>query len=203
MLDFTLTTIASILFVVDPLGAVPAYLVMVEGNDVHHRRRTAMRASLAATGTLLLFAALGDTLLRLFGLTMAAFRIAGGVILFLVALDMIRARRPTQEGPGEVNEGVVKEDVAITPLAVPMLAGPAALSTVAMLTVRSETWRHATVVYLAILLTGTVAYVTLRLAERLYRVLGRTGIHVFSRVLGLILASIAVQFILDGLKAAW
>jgi multiple antibiotic resistance protein len=202
MLDFVLTTITSILFVVDPLGAVPAYLVMVQADDPRTRRQTAMKAAIVATGTLALFAAVGDMIFRLFGFTMSAFRIAGGIILFLVALDMIRARRPTQEGPGEVGEGIAKEDVAVTPLAVPMLAGPAALSTVAMLMSRTPDWKAALVVYLAIVLTGGISYFTLRSAEPLYRGLGRTGIHVFSRVLGLILASIAVQFVLDGLKAA-
>jgi len=202
MLDFVLTTFASILFVVDPLGAVPAYLVMVESDDASRRRQTALKAALVATSTLVLFAAVGDAIFRLFGFTMPAFRIAGGIILFLVALDMIRAQRPTQEGPGEVNEGLAKDDVAVTPLGIPMLAGPAALSTVAMLMSRTETWQHAAVVYAAIVVTGIIAYGTLRLAEPLYRGLGKTGIHVFSRVLGLILTSIAVQFVLDGLKAA-
>lgn len=201
MLDFILTTVASILFVVDPLGAVPAYLVMVEDDPPPRRRQTAAKAALVATGTLALFAALGDTILHLFGFTMAAFRIAGGLILFLVALDMIRARRLTQEGPGEVTEGVVKDDVAITPLGIPMLAGPAALSTVAMLMSQSESWRHVVVIYLVIAFTGLLSYVTLRVAEPLYRGLGRSGIHVFSRILGLILAAIAVQFVLDGLRA--
>ncbi len=201
MLDFLLTTFASILFIVDPLGAVPAYLVMVEADDPARRRQTAMKAALVATSTLVLFAAVGDAIFRLFGFTMPAFRIAGGIVLFLVALDMIRAQRPTQEGPGEVSEGVAKSDVAVTPLGIPMLAGPAALSTVAMLMSRTETWMHAAMVYSAIVVTGLVAYGTLRLAEPLYRGLGRTGIHVFSRVLGLILTSIAVQFVLDGIKA--
>jgi len=202
MVDFILTAFASIVFVVDPLGAVPAYLVMVESDDPLRRRQTALKAALVATATLILFAAVGDAIFRLFGFTMAAFRVAGGIILFLVALDMIRAQRPTQEGPGEINEGLAKDDVAVTPLGIPMLAGPAALSTVAMLMSRTETWKHALIVYAVIVVTGVLTYVTLRLAEPLYRGLGKTGIHVFSRVLGLILASIAVQFILDGLKAA-
>jgi len=202
MLDFILTTVASILFVVDPLGAVPAYLVMVQADDEQRRRQTAMKAALTATGTLVLFAAVGDAIFRLFGFTMSAFRIAGGIILFLVALDMIRAQRPTQEGPGEVTEGVAKEDVAVTPLGVPMLAGPAALSTVAVSMSRAHSWREAAVVYLAIALTGAISYLTLRLADPLLCGLGKTGIHVASRVLGLILAAIAVQLVLDGLKAA-
>jgi multiple antibiotic resistance protein len=202
MLHFLLTTIASILFVVDPLGAVPVYLVMVENDDRRRRQQTAVKAALMATATMIVFAAAGNLIFQLLGLTMAAFRIAGGLILFLVAIDMIRARRATQETPDEVHEGVVKDDVAITPLGVPMLAGPAALSTVAMLMSRSQGWHESAIVYGAIVVTGAIAYLTLRLAEPLYHGLGKTGIHVFTRVLGLILAAIAVQFVLDGLREA-
>ena len=140
MLDFALTAIASILFVVDPPGALPTYLVMSQGDDPAKRRPTAWRASLVATVTLAVFGGASNILLRLFGLTMPAFQIAGGLILFLVALDMTRAQRPAQEGPGDIGEGSEKPDVAVTPLAVPMLAGPAAMSTVTMLMSRAVSW---------------------------------------------------------------
>jgi len=202
MLDFALTALASLLFVVNPPGAVPTYLVMTQGDAPATRRRTAWRASLVTALTLALFAGAGNILFRLFGLTMPAFQIAGGLLLFLVAVDMLRAERSTQEGVGEASEGATKADVAITPLAVPMLAGPAALSTVTMLMSRAGSGLDVALVYLAIFLTSLMSYVTLRLAEPLYRGVGRTGIHVFSRVFGLILAAIAVQFVLDGLQAA-
>src|SRR4051794_36155899 len=202
MLDFALTALASILFVVDPLGALPAYLAMTEGDDSAKRRRTARRAALTATLILAAFAIGGNALLRLFGLTMPALQIAGGLILFLVALDMLRAQRRTQEDPGEVREGAEKPDVAITPMAVPMLAGPAALATVITLMGRAANTAEVVAVYGAVLVTGLASYLILRLAGPLHRALGRSGIHVFSRVLGLVLAGIAVQIVLDGLKAA-
>jgi multiple antibiotic resistance protein len=202
MLSFALTAVASILFVVDPLGALPAYLAMCECDDAVKRRRTAARAALAATLVLAAFAAGGQSLFRVLGLTLPAFEIAGGLILFLVALDMMRAQRPTKEGPAEVSEGRAKEDVAITPLAVPLLAGPASLSTVATLMSQAPGWEGAMAVYLAVALTGVVIYLTLRLAEPIFRLLGRTGIQVLGRVLGLVLAGIAIQFILNGLRAA-
>ncbi|MGD9764945.1 MAG: MarC family protein [Candidatus Binatia bacterium] len=202
MLDFALTALASILFVVDPVGVLPAYLAMTHDYDRARRRRTAYRASVIATLVLAGFAACGNSLFRVLGLTMPAFQIAGGVILFFVAMDMLRAQRPTQEGPEEISEGTVKEDIAVTPLAVPMLAGPAALSTVTMLMSRAESLLQMAVVYLAILLTGVAILLTLIFAEALYRVLGRTGAHVLTRILGLVLATIAVQFMLDGLRAA-
>jgi len=202
MFSFALTAAASILFVVDPPGALPAYLAMTEGDDAVKRRRTARKAALAATFVLAAFAAGGHWLFSLLGLTMPAFQIAGGLILFLVALDMIRAQRPTKEGPGEVSEGRAKEDIAITPLAVPLLAGPAALSTVATLMSQAPGWVEASVIYLSIAVTGAVIFVTLRLAEPLFRLLGKTGIQVLGRILGLVLAGIAVQFVLNGLRAA-
>jgi MarC family membrane protein len=202
MLSFALTALASILFVVDPPGALPAYLAMSEGDDASKRRRTARKAAVAATLVLAGFAAGGHWLFLLLGLTLPAFQIAGGLILFLVALDMMRAQRPTKEGPGEASEGRVKEDVALTPLAVPLLAGPAALSTVATLMGQAVNGAAASLIYLAILVTGAVIYMTLRLAEPLFRLLGRTGIQVLGRVLGLVLAGIAVQFVLNGLRAA-
>jgi multiple antibiotic resistance protein len=202
MLGFVLTALASVLFVVDPPGALPAYLAMTQGDDPAKRRRTAAKASLAAALVLAAFAAGGHGLFRLLGLTLPAFQVAGGLILFLVALDMLRAQRSTKEGPAEVNEGMAKEDVAITPLAVPLLAGPAALSTVATLMGQARGWEEALAVYLSVALTGVLTYLTLRLAEPLFRLLGRTGIQVLGRVLGLVLAGIAVQFVFNGLRAA-
>jgi multiple antibiotic resistance protein len=202
MFGFVLTALASILFVVDPPGALPAYLAMTQGDEPAKRRRTAAKASLAATLVLASFAAGGHGLFRMLGLTLPAFQVAGGLILFLVALDMMRAQRPTKEGPAEVSEGMVKEDVALTPLAVPLLAGPAALSTVATLMSQAEGWEQAAAVYLSVGVTGIVTYLTLLLAEPLFLLLGRTGIGVLGRVLGLVLAGIAVQFVLNGLRAA-
>ena len=152
------------------------------------------------------FALLGTWLFAYLGLSLPAFQIAGGLILFLVALDMIREKHePTTativedaEADGSADAG----DVAITPLAVPLLAGPAALSTVAVLMSRATTYGESAGVFVAIAVTGLVTYGTLRLADPIQRRLGVTGIHVVGRVLGLVLAGIAVQFVLDGLAAA-
>ncbi|MGQ9650340.1 MAG: MarC family protein [Phycisphaerae bacterium] len=201
MVDFFLTALISILFVVDPPGAVPTYLVISAGQDAAPRKRTALRASIVATLTLAGFAGSGQVIFHYLGLTLPAFQIAGGLILFLVALDMIRAQRLTQEEPDEVSEGMAKEDVAITPLAIPMLAGPASMASVTVLIDRATSPRATVIVYAAVVITGLVSYITLRLADPLYKALGKTGIHIFSRILGLILAGVSVQFVLDGLRA--
>jgi MarC family membrane protein len=202
MLDFTLTALASILFVMDPLGAVPAYLAMTEGDDAEKRRRTAWKASLAAAIVMAVFAGAGKVIFRFLGLTMPAFQIAGGVILFFVALDMLRAQRPTQEQPEELSEGRAKDDVALTPLAIPMLAGPASLSTVATLMSQAQDRVQAAIVYGSIGVAAVATGITLQLAAPLHRLLGKTGIHVLTRLFGLLLAAIAVQFVLNGLKDA-
>lgn len=199
MWDFLLVTFTSTLFVVDPLGVVPSYLVMTAADSAAKRRQMAFRAAVISTATLMAFASTGGAVLALFGVGLSAFRIAGGVILFLVAFDMLRAQRPTQERPDEVQEGVAKEDIAVTPLAIPMLAGPAAMCTVTMLMNLAETPLRVCALYAVILAVGLISYAALRLAEPLHHLLGRTGIHVISRILGLVVLAIGVQLVLDGL----
>ncbi len=202
MWDFALSAFASILFLVDPPGCVPAFLALTSRYDAHRRRRTALVACVAATLIMSAFGVVGGTLFHLLGLSLPAFKIAGGLVLFLVAIDMIRAQRSTQEDPAEMQEGAASSDVAIAPLAVPLLAGPAALSTVAVLVAKADGVGEVLLVHAAIALTGVASYITFRLAEPIMKRLGTTGIHVLGRILGLVLAGIAVQFVLDGLTAA-
>jgi len=148
------------------------------------------------------FGAAGRLIFELFGITLPAFRIAGGLILWLVAMDMLRSQRTTQETPAEIVEGQAKADVAITPLAVPMLAGPGALSTVIVLAGQARTLARVATVYAAIALTAVVCWIVLRAADRLAARLGRTGIQITSRIMGLLLAAVAVQLVITGVKDA-
>jgi multiple antibiotic resistance protein len=200
---FGLVTLTAVLFIVDPVAVVPTYLVITQDETAAERRRTALRACVAMTLLLLVFAATGTALFRAFGITLPAFRTAGGLILWFVAMDMLRGERRTQESREEVDEGQVKEDVALTPLAIPMLAGPGAISTVIVLATEARGAAHVVIVYAAIVLTGVVSYLTLRLGEPLLTKLGKTGIKVMTRVMGLLLAAVAVQFVLSGVKEAF
>lgn len=197
---FALITFTSVLFIVDPLAAVPAYLVVTQDETPLERRRTARRACVAMAIMLVVFAGMGRWIFQALGITLPAFRIAGGLILWLVALDMLRAQRSTQESREEIAEGVEKDDVALTPLAIPILAGPGAISTAMVLAGQAPTWAHSAVVYGAIVLTAAVSYVTLLLGERLVALLGTTGIRVLTRIMGLLLAAVATQFIITGVK---
>jgi multiple antibiotic resistance protein len=201
--QFALITFTSVLFIVDPFAAVPSYLVMTQSETADERRRTARRACFAMAVLLIVFAAGGQLIFRAFGITLPAFRVAGGLILWFVAVDMLRGQRSTQESREELAEGVAKEDVAITPLAIPVLAGPGAISTVMVLSGEARDLSHGAVVYLAIVLTALISYWSLRLAERLVAYLGQTGIRVMTRIMGLLLAAVATQFILTGLREAF
>lgn len=201
-LQFALVTFTSVLFIVDPIAVVPTYLVITSGQSGAQRRATARRACIAAMLLLVTFAAMGRAIFELFGITMPAFRIAGGLILWLVAMDMLHGTRSTQEGTAEIREATVKEDVAITPLAMPMLAGPGAISTVMVLSGQARTTSQTVVVYGSILLALLIAWATLRAAERLVIRVGQTGIRVMTRLMGLLLAAIAVQFVITGVREA-
>jgi multiple antibiotic resistance protein len=200
VLSFTFSTLTTLLLVVDAPAAVPLYLSMTESDTLEHKRRTAFRASLAAGLVLAAFGAMGGLIFRVLGISLGAFRIAGGVLLFLLAIDMLRAQRSRQRtSPEEEAEGLDRPDISIFPLAIPMLAGPGATSTVMVLVSRAEhVWQYI-VVFGAIALTSLVTLGLLRSGLRVERRLGQTGMNVLQRVMGLILAATAVQFVVDGM----
>jgi multiple antibiotic resistance protein len=199
-LQLALITFTSVLFIVDPIAVIPTYLVITQHETPDQRRRTATRACIAAALLLIGFGLAGRLLFAVLGITIAAFRVAGGFILGLVAMDMLRAQRSTQESDPEITEGTVKEDVALTPLAMPMLAGPGAISTIMVLAGQATTLAQAMAVYGSIILTAFASWVTLRVGERLMTKVGQTGIRVMTRIMGLLLAAVAAQFILTGVR---
>lgn len=200
--QFALITFTSVLFIVDPFAALPSYLAVTADESPAERRRTARRAAMAMALLLIVFAAAGRWIFQAFGITLPAFRIAGGLILWFVAADMLQARRNTKESREELVEGQLKEDVALTPLAIPILAGPGAISTVMVLAGEAHSFSHGAVVYGAIVLTALLTWWVMLLGERLVARLGQTGIGVVTRVMGLLLAAVATQFIVTGLREA-
>ncbi|NVI98130.1 NAAT family transporter [Myxococcus sp. AM009] len=196
-----LVSLSAIFFVVDPIGVVPLFLAMTAGDTQEKVRRTAMRACLVACGMMLFFALFGGVIFKVFGVSLGAFRVAGGILLLITALDMLRARpSETRTTPSEEQEGVVKEDVAIVPLAIPLLAGPGAIATAMVLMAKGDTLVSAIPVLAAVVLTFVASYFILRASGLIQRVLRQSGVAIVERVMGLILAAIAVQFIADGVK---
>lgn len=200
--EFVLITFTSVLFIVDPIAVIPSYLVITRTESPEQRAKTAKRACIAAALILVAFAVGGTLIFKLFGITLPAFRIAGGLILWLVAMDMLHAQRRTQESAPELMEGEIKEDTALTPLAMPMLAGPGAISTVMVLSAQARTMPQKLVVYGSIAITAFLSWIVLRVGERLVQRMGQTGIRVMTRIMGLLLAAIAVQFVIGGTREA-
>jgi len=203
LLQFGLIAFTSIFVLVDPVAAVPAFLAMTGGSDRARRRHMAARAAWTCLLVLLVFSLGGTFIFKLFGITLAAFRIAGGLILGVIGFDMLRARRsPTKETPGETEEGSEKEDVGIIPLGIPMLAGPGSISSAMVLMGQNSDWLHVAIILLAIAVVSAVSYVVLAAADRVSSYLHETGIRILTRMMGLLLTAIAVQFVLNGLKDA-
>ena len=201
MLQELLLVFTSVLFIVDPFACVPSFLAMTERDTPATRKVLARRGSWTAAITLTLFALGGGLIFKVFGITIAAFKIAGGVLIGLNALDMVQARRSSQsETPVEKAEGIAKEDIGIMPLGVPMLAGPGAISTVMVLQLGSRNWPTTAALYVSIALTAYISYHTLAAASLVERRLGQTGMRILTRLMGLVLCAIAVQFILDGIR---
>lgn len=202
---FALVTFSAIFFVVDPLAIVPTFLAMTNGDTLEKKRAMAKKAGIATAVTLLTFALAGGLIFKVLGITLGAFRVAGGVLLFLLAIDMMRAMpskvRQTRE---EEEEGAAKDDVAIVPLTIPMLAGPGAIATTMVCVSNARgNFVEQLIVGVVIIVTGFATWLTLRSALVVEKRLGTTGLNVLTRVMGLFVAAVAVQFIVGGLKELW
>jgi multiple antibiotic resistance protein len=195
-----LVSLGSLFFLVDPIAAIPTFLVMTSGAREDQRRHMAKRAAFTCFVVLTAFGVAGTLIFKVFGITLPAFKIAGGIILLLIGIEMLQARRsPTKETPGETEEGSNKEDVGIIPLGIPMLAGPGSISTVMVLVSQAGQWWHAGVIFFAVAVISMLSYWILAGADRVRRYLGESGIRILMRIMGLLLTAIAVQFILNGL----
>jgi multiple antibiotic resistance protein len=200
ILEFSLMTVSSVFFIVDPFATIPAFVVMTENDDAAKRARVARHAAWTCFMILTAFAFAGTIIFKVFSITLPAFKIAGGLLLFFVAMEMLQARRSqTQESAEERAEASAKEEVGISPIGIPMLAGPGAISTVMVLMGQSTHWWQVIPVLSAIAATSAASYFILSGADRVRRLLGEIGIRVLGRLMGLVLVAIAVQFVLNGL----
>ena len=197
---FSLLALSSIFFLVDPFAALPTFLAVTAGGDKVRRVAMARKASLTAWVVLSAFALAGEYIFRMFGITLPAFEIAGGVILLLIGLDMLQAKRsPTQEVPGDTEEMATKEDSGIVPLGIPMLAGPGSITAVMVLVGQVQTKWQMAAILMAIFVTAAVCYLVLGNSDKVSKLLGDTGIRILVRVMGLLLVALAVQYFVNGM----
>jgi multiple antibiotic resistance protein len=200
--SFSVVCLTAVFFVVDPLGAMPLFLALTQGDSPKQRRQAALKGTITAFVTLSLFAAAGDLIFRAFGITLGAFKIAGGILLFLLSLDMMRAQTSrVRTSPEEEAEGAEARDVGLVPLGIPLLAGPGAIATVMVLVSQAVSQGRIFVVpvFASIALTCFLAFWILRGSEWVEKRLKRTGMNALTRIMGLLLAAIAVQFAVSGI----
>ena len=196
---FLITAFVTMFVVIDPIGLAPLFVALTQGKSAQIRRRIAVRATMTAVLILLLFAVFGEALLSFIGISMPAFRVAGGVLLFLTALDMLFERRTKRrEDQSEEDES---DDPSVFPLAIPLIAGPGSIASVILL-MGQRPGLEGTVMVLGV--TGLVMVIVMGFfmaSGLIERALGKTGITVVTRLLGMLLAALSVQFVLDGLAA--
>ena len=202
LVRFSVLALSSIFFLVDPFAAIPSFLAITAGSDAARRKRMARKGALTCFIVLTSFAVGGQLIFRLFGITLPAFEIAGGLILLLIGLDMLQAKRSaTQEAMGDTEEASQKEDAGIVPLGIPMLAGPGAISSVMVLVGQVPSlwhWEMGAILG-SITFTCIVTYWVLASASQVRRVMGETGIRILVRIMGLLLVALAMQFFVNGL----
>jgi multiple antibiotic resistance protein len=198
--QFSVLALSSIFFLVDPFAALPTFLAVTAGADKQRRRKMAWKASVTALVVLSAFAVAGQYIFKMFGITLPAFEIAGGIILLLIGLDMLEAKRsPTQESTEETTEAAQKEDAGIVPLGIPMLAGPGSITSVMVLVAQAQNRWQMVAILVSIFITAMICYLVLGNSDRVARALGDTGVRILVRIMGLLLVALAVQYFVNGM----
>lgn len=192
---------ATALFVIaNPIGVTPLFISLTHRQTDEQRRHTARLTATTVVIVLITAMFLGEVILHLFGIRMASFRAGGGILILLMAIAMLQARpSPTHHTMEESKEAAVRDDVAVVPLGIPLVAGPGAISTVIIYADQAPTWFDTIMLLLTVLCVAGSVWIALSLSDRIRVMLGTTGINIVTRLLGLILAAVGVEFLADGL----
>lgn len=202
LIEYTLLTFGSLFVIVDPMATVPAFIAMTPRDTPEQRIRMARLACVVMAAVLLIFAVAGKIIFKFLGITMPAFQIAASIVLLIVALDMLRAQRSrVVETAEETSAGVEKADIAITPLAVPMLAGPGAISTVIVMQARAVDVPQHVALYACIVVVAFLSYWIFHVSASGAKWLSPIAMKVTTRIMGLLLAAVAIQFMINGVTA--
>jgi multiple antibiotic resistance protein len=199
IISFGLLCITSFFTLINPLGTMPVFMSMTADLSVTDRNKTAKKASIVSLITIIAFAFTGQLLFKFFGISVNSFRIVGGVIFFIMGMDMLQARL----GQVKIKDNEVKSyvtDISITPLAIPMICGPGAITNAIVLMEDADNFQKKLVLILSVFLIMFVTYLILYSSSKLIKLLGQTGINVMMRIMGLIVMVIAVEFFFSGLK---
>jgi multiple antibiotic resistance protein len=190
----------AVLVIIDPIGAIPVFLSLTGHQSLSDRRQTARIATFAMSVILIITCIFGELILKFFGISMASFRVAGGILLLFLGIAMMHARQSTSKHtPEEDKEAEGKESIAVVPMAMPLLAGPGAISTLIIYSQEAPGWEHKGILIGSCIFAALILWTTMLAAIPLSRWLGKTGINIGTRVMGLILTAISVEFIATGL----
>jgi multiple antibiotic resistance protein len=191
-----ISVFVTLFVIIDPIAVAPIFIALSRDMTLAERRAAALRASLVAAGVLTVFGLFGETLLRLAGISLDAFRISGGLLLFLIAVEMLFERRT----PRRKNSTSGAHDPSVFPIAVPLIAGPGAMATMVLLAARpGEDWQWLIAVHAIMLLVIVLTFLLFLIGARIDRLFGPNGINVLTRLFGILLAALAAQIVLDGL----
>lgn len=199
IIAFGILSFTSFFTLINPFGTMPIFLTMTADLDIQQRTRTAKKASIISFITIILFAFSGQLLFNFFGISVDSFRIVGGVIFFLMGMDMLQARL----GKVKVKDSEVKsyvDDISITPLAIPMICGPGALTNAIVMMEDADSFEKKITLIITVLLVMLLTYIILYSSSRIIKILGQIGVNVMMRLMGLIVMVIAVEFFFAGLK---
>ena len=192
---------AALTAIVNPIGAIPIFINLTADNTEDQRRKNATRASFATVSILLVVLFSGEVVLNFFGITIASFRVGGGILILLMAISMLHAAvSPAKQTAEEAEDSADRETVAVVPLGTPLLAGPGAISTVILYAQRHDSIVHYGILACIIIILSLGVFFSFSLAPVIARQLGKTGINVVTRLMGLIMAAVGVEFIANGLK---
>ena len=200
--DFFLPPFTMLFVIMDPIGNMPIFMSLTESPRPGYRLLMAKRSVCIGFCVMLFFAYAGEAFLNTLGISMPAFRIAGGVMLFIVALQMIFVEEQKEKAAGEVTENPYANDVSVFPLAVPLIAGPGSIASIILLmSERHGQWKQQMYVIVSLFLVSLITYVLFRLSTYFARVLGKTINTVISKLLGIVLGAMASQFVIDGIRS--
>lgn len=205
MTELFISAFVTFFVVIDPPGCAPIFSSLTAGADAAHRRAMAIRSVLVASGILLVFAVFGEDLLGALGISLDAFRVAGGIMLFLIALDMVFEKRTErrENRAQDVKANPAHEDISIFPMAIPMIAGPGSIASVMLLMAKSNGLTESLIVLGALGAMLVLTLISLLLAGPLMKLLGYRVEAMITRILGVVLAALAAQFVIDGIKASF
>ncbi|HEY0627225.1 MAG TPA: MarC family protein [Allosphingosinicella sp.] len=205
MTDLFISAFVTLFVIIDPPGCAPIFASLTGGATAAHRRAMAIRSTLIAAAILLFFAIFGEDLLEKLGISLAAFRIAGGIMLFLIALEMVFEKRTQrrENRANEINASPEQEDISVFPMAIPMIAGPGSIASIMLLMARSDGLQGSLVVLSALGAVLLLTMIALLAAGPLMRLLGHKIEAMITRILGVILAALAAQFVIDGISISF